>query len=83
MILNVIRTIEREWMNKASLVGLFEINWKTSHHSLFVKFLNTWKDHKGEYIFVHVGEKVMILDVHIIEKIFKMNSKGWRGKIGG
>jgi hypothetical protein len=48
VILNAIGIVEREWMNKAGLIGLFEINWRTSHPFLFVKFLNTWKDHKGE-----------------------------------
>jgi hypothetical protein len=30
-------------VNKASLVGLFEIEWTTPCHNILVEFLNNWK----------------------------------------
>ncbi len=32
------RKEERKWANKARLVGLFEIEWKTPCHSILVEF---------------------------------------------
>jgi hypothetical protein len=34
---------EKTWSNRAGLVGLFEVEWKTPHHNFFVEFLNNWK----------------------------------------
>jgi hypothetical protein len=34
---------ERTWANKISLVGLFEIEWKTPCHIILVELLNNWK----------------------------------------
>ncbi len=34
---------ERNWANRASLVGLFEIEWKTPCHNILVEFLNNQK----------------------------------------
>jgi hypothetical protein len=31
---------EITWVNKARLVGLFEVEWKTLCHNILVKFLN-------------------------------------------
>jgi hypothetical protein len=64
--------------SKEGLVRLFEINWKTPHHDLLVEFLNNWKEHKREHIFAHIGEKALVIDVHTIEKVFKVDSKGRR-----
>jgi hypothetical protein len=33
---------EKTWANKAGLVGLFEVEWKTPHHNILVEFLNNW-----------------------------------------
>jgi hypothetical protein len=34
---------ERKWVNKANLVGLFEIEWKIPCHNTLVEFFNNWK----------------------------------------
>jgi hypothetical protein len=34
---------ERAWANKAQLVGLFEIEWKTFRHNILVEVFNNWK----------------------------------------
>jgi hypothetical protein len=31
------------WENRAGLVGIFEIKWKTPRHNIWVEFLNNWK----------------------------------------
>ncbi len=43
-----------------------------------MEFLNNWKEHKREHIFAHIGEKALVIDVHTIEKVFKVDSKGRR-----
>jgi hypothetical protein len=35
------RKEERTWANKAGLVGLFEVEWKTLRHNILVDFLNS------------------------------------------
>jgi hypothetical protein len=34
---------KRAWANKARLVGMFEIEWRTPPHKIMVEFLNNWK----------------------------------------
>jgi hypothetical protein len=34
---------KRAWANRARLVGMFEIEWKTPHHNNLVEFLNNLK----------------------------------------
>jgi hypothetical protein len=49
---------ERSWANKARLVGLFEVEWKTPHHNILVEFLNNWKlDFEHNIIKVMLGEE--------------------------
>jgi len=36
------------------------------------------EEHKIEHIFAHIGEKVVVIDVHTIEKALETNSKRWR-----
>jgi hypothetical protein len=69
---------KRKLASKVGLVGLFQVNWKTPHHALLVEFLNNWKEHKRKHIFAHIGEKVVVIDVHTIGKVLEINSKGWR-----
>jgi hypothetical protein len=38
---------------------------------------NTWRDLKREQFFAQIGEKVMVVDVHTIKKVFNISSKGW------
>ncbi len=33
---------ERKWANRADLVSLFKIEWKTPHHNILVGFFNKW-----------------------------------------
>jgi len=69
---------KRKLVSKVGLVRLFEINWKTPRHALLVEFLNNWKEHKREHIFAHIDEKALVIDVHTIEKVLEVNSKGQR-----
>ncbi len=34
---------EKAWANKVVLIGLFEVEWKTSCQNILVDFLNNWK----------------------------------------
>ncbi len=65
-------------INKLIICPIMIAIWRTPHHPLLVELLNTWKDHKGEHIFAWVGDKIVMLDVHTIEEVFKISSKGWR-----
>jgi hypothetical protein len=64
--------------NKIIICPITIAIWRTHHHPLLVELLNTWRDHKG--IFAWVGDKVVVLDVHTIEEVFKISSKGWRSQ---
>ncbi len=58
---------ERAWVNKARLVGLFEIEWKTPCHNILVEFLNNWKlDPKHKKIKVMLGDEQRIMDKHVL-----------------
>ncbi len=60
-------------MNRAGLVGLFEVEWKTPHHNILVEFLNNSKlDFEHNRIKIMVGEKQRIIDKHLLAKIFKI-----------
>jgi len=49
---------ERTWANRAELIGLFEIQWKTPFHNILVKFTNNWKlDPEHNKIKVMLGEE--------------------------
>jgi hypothetical protein len=64
---------ERTWVNRAGLVGLFEVEWKTPHHNILVEFLNNSKlDFEHNRIKIMVGEKQRIIDKHLLAKIFKI-----------
>jgi hypothetical protein len=43
-----------------------------------IEFPNTWRDLEREQFFAQIGEKVLVVDVHTIEKVFNIGSKGWR-----
>jgi hypothetical protein len=54
---------QRIWANRTSLVGLFEVEWKTPHHSIMVEFLNNWKlDSKHSIIKVMMVKEQKIID---------------------
>jgi len=49
---------ERAWANKARIISLFEVEWKTPHHNILVEFLNNWKlDFEHNRIKVMLGEE--------------------------
>jgi hypothetical protein len=52
------REEERTWVNRTSLVGLFEVEWKIACHNILVELLNNWKlDYEHNRIKVMVGSK--------------------------
>jgi hypothetical protein len=64
---------ERKWANKVGLVGMFEIEWKTSHHNILVEFLNNWTlDFKHNRIKVMMAEKQKIINRHLLAKVLKI-----------
>ncbi len=64
---------ERTWANKANLVGLFEVEWKTLHQNILVEFLNNWKlDFEHNRIKIMMGEEQRIIDRHLLAKILKI-----------
>lgn len=50
---------EKTWTSIVELVGLFEIDWKTSCHNMLVEFLNTCQI-KEDIIYTRIGEKVAL-----------------------
>jgi hypothetical protein len=49
---------ERAWANKARLVNMFEIDWKTPRHNIMVEFMNNWKlDLEHNIIKVMLGDE--------------------------
>jgi hypothetical protein len=54
---------ERKWVNIVSLVGLFEIEWKTPHHNILFDFLNNWKLEQNHKKRIRLNShKVMMAD---------------------
>jgi hypothetical protein len=49
---------EITYANIARLVGLFEVEWKTSHHNILVELMNNWKlEYEHNRIKVMLGEE--------------------------
>jgi hypothetical protein len=64
---------EIAWANRARLVGLSEIEWKTFHHNILVEFLNNWKlDPKHNRIKVTLGDEQRIIDRHDLVEVFRI-----------
>ncbi len=64
---------EKAWANRARLVGLFKIEWKTPHHNILVEFLNNWKlDHEHNKIKVMLGDKERVIDKHVLVQVFRI-----------
>jgi hypothetical protein len=62
---------ERTWANRVGLVGLFEVEWKTHHHNILVKFLNNWKlnyEHNKNKIMME--EEKIIISRHMSAEVF-------------
>ncbi len=64
------------WANKARLVGMFEIEWKTPPHNIMVEFLNNWKlDSKHNRIKDMLGGGEggqRIIDKHVLVEVFRI-----------
>ncbi len=69
--------VEKEWVNRVGQLAV-EVKWKTPCHALLIEFPNTRRDLKREQFFAQIGKKVLVVDVHTIEKVLNINSKGWR-----
>ncbi len=64
---------ERAWANKARLVNLFEIEWKTPHHNILVEFFNNQKlDPKHNRIKVMLGEEQKIINKHVLVEVLRI-----------
>ncbi len=58
---------EKAWANKAGLVDLFEVEWKTPCHNILVEFLNNQKlDSEHNKIKVMLGEEHKIINKHLL-----------------
>jgi hypothetical protein len=63
---------KRTWVNKTRLVGMFEIEWKTPHHNILLKFMNNWKiDHEHNKIKVMLGDEQRIIDKHVLAEVLE------------
>jgi hypothetical protein len=59
--------------NKARLVGLFEIEWKTPHHNILVEFLNNCKlDLEHNKIKAMLGDDQRAIDKHVLAEVCKI-----------
>jgi hypothetical protein len=67
------RVEEKAWANKARLVGLFEVEWKTPCHNILVEFLNNWKRilniTKSRSCW---GKNKEFIDKHLLTKVLKI-----------
>jgi hypothetical protein len=58
---------EKKWANKLSLVGLFEVEWKTPYHNILVEFLNNWNlDYEHNKIKVMMTKKYKSIYKHFM-----------------
>jgi hypothetical protein len=48
-----------------------------------VEFLNTWKENNKQEVFARIGDKVVVVDKHILGERFKISAKGLKGKKNG
>jgi hypothetical protein len=63
--------------NRAKLVGLFKIEWKTLHHNILVEFMNNWKlNLEHNRIKVMLGEEQRIIDKHVLAEVFRICHTG-------
>ncbi len=71
------REEERAWANKARLVGMFEIEWKTLHHNILVEFLSDWKlDLEHNRIYAMLGDEQKIVDKHMLVEVSRIYHTG-------
>jgi hypothetical protein len=45
-----------------------------------VEFLNTWKENNKQEVFARIGDKVVVVDKHILGERFKISAKGLKEK---
>ncbi len=66
------REEERPQANKAGLVGIIEIEWKTPRHNILVDFLKNWKlDPEHNKIKVLLGDEHRIIYKHVLVEVLK------------
>ncbi len=64
---------EKTWLNKANLVGLFKVEWKTPCHNILVEFLNNWKlDFEHNKIKVMMVKEQKIINRRLLVKVLKI-----------
>jgi hypothetical protein len=64
---------EKKWLNKANLVSLPKVEWKTPHHNILVEFLNNWKlTFEHNKIKVMTVEEQKIINRHLLVEVFKI-----------
>jgi hypothetical protein len=48
------------------------IEWKTPHHNILLKFMNNWKiDHEHNKIKVMLGDEQRIIDKHVLAEVLE------------
>ncbi len=64
---------EKAWVNRARLIGLFEIEWKTPCRNILVEFLNNWQlNPKPNKIKVMLGDEQKTINEHVLAEVFRM-----------
>ncbi len=61
-------------------MGLLETELKCPRHGLLVEFLNTWKENNKQEVFARIGDKVVVVDKHILGERFKISAKRLKEK---
>ncbi len=45
-----------------------------------MEFLKTWKENNKQEVFARIGDKVVVVDKHILGERFKISAKGLKEK---
>ncbi len=64
-------------------MGLVETELKRPRHGLLVEFLNTWKENNKQQVIARIGDKVVVIDKHILGERFKISAEGLKEKKTG
>jgi hypothetical protein len=60
--------VEKIWASKVGLMKLFEIKWTTPHHDF------STPSRTKKTIYVRIGEKVIVVNRHVITYVFKISN---------
>jgi len=66
------REEDKAWANRAGVVSMFKIEWKTPRHNILVEFLNKWKlDSEQNKIKVMLGDEQRIIDKDVLAEVLE------------